>query len=148
MRKIIFLLTIFSILLVPLVVHQLTSPSPVFAQTTVQERVEAMGSDQPLNLDKYASEDILSTTVSLACSFGGCETSSGERVTGGALPFLKHSIAYMIADPPVESGEYIADLIHNTNLVPQAYAQGFGFTALSPFSRFGKDLETPPISSS
>lgn len=67
------------------------------------------------------------TGYSLEKWFYNCDgASQGAAVTVNSM------IASTIGNPPVSSKYYVADLLQNTGFAPQAYAQGVGFSALSP----------------
>lgn len=52
---------------------------------------------------------------------------------GGAIGKIGGLVAYMISNPPVSTGEYLADLGSNLGLpIKSAYAQGTGWQALRP----------------
>lgn len=60
------------------------------------------------------------------------EISAAEKIYGrGAVGTVQDGIVAMY-QPPASSQTYLADLIYNSRLVPQAQAQGIGFTSLDP----------------
>lgn len=102
-----------------------------------KEYIKASEDDQPLNLSKY-SKDSLEADMSHAgesiISKEATENSDGQTYYryGGAAVVLAQGIGYVAVNPPATTGEYLADLLQNTRLAPQAYAQGLGFSSLSP----------------
>lgn len=60
------------------------------------------------------------------------EVSQAEKLYGrGVLGSLQDGIVAMYT-PPASGQTYVADLIYNSKLVPQAQAQGLGFASLDP----------------
>ena len=53
-------------------------------------------------------------------------TSEGALQTGGRL------IGALYNNPPASADLYVADLMHSFNIAQPAYAQGLGFSSLSP----------------
>ncbi len=45
---------------------------------------------------------------------------------------MTKAIAYMYGDPPASTDRYVAYVLDSAHIVPQAYAQGLGFSSLSP----------------
>lgn len=45
---------------------------------------------------------------------------------------MTKAIAYMYGDPPATTHRYVAYVLDSAHIVPQAYAQGLGFSSLSP----------------
>ena len=65
--------------------------------------------------------------------FGGDpEENNDEANGGGAINSVITMINATYTNPPASSAYYVADLIQNSSLVPQAYAQGVGFGSLTP----------------
>jgi hypothetical protein len=92
-----------------------------------------MHSEEDLNIFQVNKDNVEGTAASLSCAITGCQTSDGKSLSDtSALQSVGSAIAYTLSAPPAHTGEYIADVLKNANLVPQAYAQGLGFSSLSP----------------
>ena len=81
--------------------------------------------------EKGGVENIIST-FNIATT--GPETYALRQVENkGAVAQMGGLIAYMVGQPPVSAGEYLADLGSNIGLpIKSAYAQGVGWEALRP----------------
>jgi hypothetical protein len=111
----------------------LAASTPVLAEpATLKDRADAMKDDQPLNLDKYSNENFGGITAAAGINITGYLDENGKPVAYGAIPMLGKGITFLATRPPVMTSEYVADVIHNTGFAPQAYAQGIGFSGLSP----------------
>ncbi|OGV91255.1 hypothetical protein A2783_01710 [Microgenomates group bacterium RIFCSPHIGHO2_01_FULL_45_11] len=99
-----------------------------------QDRIDSRGQDQNANIDKFSKENFESLGISLGCAITGCTTSEGEVTDQGAIPTASKFLAFMITTPPVQSSHYIANLLDSVGVpgVKPAYAQGIGFTSLTP----------------
>ncbi len=79
--------------------------------------------------------------ASLTTQVVGLQDGCGNQVLTGLVPQSGNFVAYLYSDPMMPSSkEYIADLLGNTGLSPvqHAFAQGTGYTAMSPFLPFWK----------
>jgi len=54
-----------------------------------------------------------------------------ERYGGGAINSLTTAMGYLYT-PPASSRTYVADVLESAHVIPQAQAQGLGFSALDP----------------
>lgn len=82
-----------------------------------------------------------SLVIWMAQSILGPMTAVGQQAVGpksGALYALSGLIAEMYKNPPASSAEYFADLGRNLGLISPAYAQGIGFTGLTPILKIWK----------
>lgn len=71
---------------------------------------------------------------------GGCKTNpDGSQTNSGVLGIQGEFIA-LLYDTQLSGGEYIADLLDNMGVptISRAYAQGTGYSAMSPFLEFWK----------
>jgi len=119
-------------LIITFTLFQLSQTS-VSADPFVREDcVDANGNAVPLNVCKYGKDSLGSDMTNLGCYITGCVTTEGEPTHTGAIPTFSNYIAFMVTDPPVETGEYVADVMHNMGIVEPSYAQGIGFAALNP----------------
>jgi hypothetical protein len=116
--------------------------SPSFAQEettlTVQEHFDASSPDFVQNSSKFTLQGLDAFFAAGAALTAGATDSQGNLVTRGAVPAAGGIIIAMVTDPPIKSSEYIADVLKNSNLVPAAYAQGIGFSSLSPILQIWK----------
>jgi hypothetical protein len=111
----------------------LITPASIQAEyETMQQGIDASGDKVVQNLTKFVGEDLNSIAIQGGGGLMGSRTSTGEIVHTGVVPVIGQTMVAMIINPPVSSGEYIADILHNSGLAKQAYAQGIGFAGLSP----------------
>ncbi len=97
----------------------------VVGEETYQGYLESLRADNPNNATTM--------TVSANSIFGAVTRAligSGENE--GAVGFLTQSVVAMYTKPPADTATYVADLFHGAGIATPAYAQGFGFAALSP----------------
>lgn len=94
---------------------------------TVKEHADAARSDQPQNMTKFTFEgfDALGAGIGLGIT-------GAKNVTVGALPQTTSYLAGIIFNPPIQTHEYVADVLQNIGIVKPAYAQGIGFAGLNP----------------
>src|SRR5690606_12228850 len=79
-------------------------------------------------------QDIMSELV-LMTSVGSIvkDPSDGQpKAVGGIVPTTSNFIAGMYATPPASAQSYVAYVLNSANIAQPAYAQGLGFSALSP----------------
>jgi hypothetical protein len=121
-----------------------TLAGSVRALTTPQDRIDNAEENIKLNVDQMIiSEQTQSILTGLRCAAFDCITSPaspnpGTRITAGAFQSITKQVAQLVTDPPIKSSEYIADVLHNSGFVQPAYAQGLGFSSLSPILRVWK----------
>ena len=97
-----------------------------------QESIDARA-DSQTSLEDTNQSNISETIVSLSCLLTPMETTSGEVICeNGALNSTAQNIVYLATVPPVQTGQYVADLMNNFGLAQPAYAQGIGFASLTP----------------
>src|SRR4030067_2936577 len=109
----------------------------------MKDFIKAAEDDQPLNMAKFSKEGWGADTTNVGQSFYSIEATENTDGTfnyhyGGAVAVLAQGISYIAVVPPATTGEYLADVLKNTHLVPQAYAQGLGFSSLSPILQVWK----------
>lgn len=97
-----------------------------------QDWVNDMAPDKTLNMAQYGLNNAESTMVSIGCNALTCHDEEGKPFTTGAFNQAAQGAVFLATRPPVMTSEYIADLMNNTGLVQPAYAQGIGFSGLSP----------------
>lgn len=84
------------------------------------------------NLDKTVIYSLESNAYGLLYLVAGDPSGGNKELSdSGALGQIGRMVAFTYTKPASEQA-YIADLLHNMNLAPQAYAQGIGFSALQP----------------
>jgi hypothetical protein len=95
------------------------------------EQAVTNGSYTKEDAEKGGVENIIST-FNIATT--GPETYALRQVENkGAVAQIGGLVAYMVGQPPVSTGEYLADLGSNMGLpIKSAYAQGVGWEALRP----------------
>ncbi len=88
-------------------------------------------SSQEFNLESHTNETFKNLAASIIESVApGPEYA--KKSGGGAIYALGGLIGQMYARPPASSYEYLADLGKNFGLVSPVYAQGIGFSGLTP----------------
>lgn len=114
--------------------------TPAFAlPSDMQERIDASATDEPISSTKLTIKYYLPDNITaLSAQLMGAETEDGEILFQGAVPVVGSTIAHLTTNPPVQTGTYIADVLQNTGLAQPAYAQGIGFSALTPVLRIWK----------
>lgn len=100
---------------------------------TVSEHLSAMEYSQPQNLSKFSFESLDSLFSSIGVNITGA-----KNVTIGALPQTTNYMARLMFSPPVQTHEYVADVLQNIGLAQPAYAQGIGFSGLNPVLKVWK----------
>lgn len=85
--------------------------------------------DSTPNLTKTTSEIILNTQLNTIVSIVGKQD---PEDTTGAVPALTGLMASMYENKPASTQTFLADLSRSARIVPQAQAQGIGFSALDP----------------
>lgn len=119
--------------LLSLIPYSLFLIPKIKAQMTVEDHINAAGSDMQGNLDQVMGNGgfIESLFTHAACQMTGCQTKSGEVLTPGAMRPAANLMAAMITDPPVKTSDWNVYALNNLGVTP-AYAQGIGFSSLSP----------------
>ena len=103
---------------------------------TQGEAIDACEEKGELSADCMVQFNLDKHLVAALCSTGGIGcTANPEKAEefrkGSALGQMGNLIATLYT-PPASSVYYAYDLLHNAGLVPKAYAQGIGFSGLSP----------------
>jgi hypothetical protein len=102
-----------------------------------QEEINVNQADETPNMDKWKERSLLSGLGGLNSSLVGNPERKTKGKDGayipdsGAVGQVGVVMAKMIEHPPASSQEYIADLLQHSPLVPQAYAQGYGFKSMT-----------------
>ncbi len=102
------------------------------------------------NLGKFSVESIFRSAGTLLYALIGdflyffeCDgmldynNSPDSYYGGGMIPGMVQYTAQLM-NRPIKSSEYVADVLHNTGIVKQAYAQGMGFSGLTPILQIWK----------
>ncbi len=84
-----------------------------------------------VNSSKYVGNAFKDTMSALFFSVAG-ETDPETGEVSGLIPSLGNYIAIMYSAPPAQTEVYIADVMNSANIATPAYAQGLGFSALTP----------------
>lgn len=135
-------LTFFSVFLLSLGALFLTKPSPLSAyapnQDTASFEENVYGRDEFNNEShSYATtENIIQSlnNMILGCATDACTEKLAAKglPTNGAVGATSNLIASLYTNPPASSAYYLADLSQRLNLTQPAYAQGIGFSGLTP----------------
>jgi len=98
-----------------------------------------------INNPNYTAEDagfdfLKNITLGVGIMTSGAMTDElGPEAKGGAIGQVNSLIAQMVANPPVSTTEYLADLGSNLGLsIKPVYAQGIGWKALNPVLKVWK----------
>lgn len=114
----------------------LLSVSPIKAQDSHQDNVNDMAPEAGANIAKFNLDSSSTWFSAVGCNVAaaGCIDEQTEKpiLTTSGVDFTAGYIASIISDPPVSSATYVADLLQNAGFIKPAYAQGVGFTGLSP----------------
>lgn len=105
----------------------------------VDEAIDKFDTDRTQGLEIYLGGDNKETLgvwdilqVNAFKSLRGDRDAEGNIVTDGALGTTSKMISAIFENPAASSQLYIADLMNDMNIAQPAYAQGLGFTSLSP----------------
>ena len=120
--------------LAPSALAQKSAPKDPDIWVKRQERVEAAFPDQSLNLDQhnFQSADSIATMIGCLADSSGCTDANGTPLAAGAVQTGANIIASITTKPPIRTSEWVADVLNNSGLAGDAYAQGIGFSALTP----------------
>lgn len=109
----------------------ISSPTSEFMKDAAAENTDSA----PTNLGSFNSESLNRTAYTLVINGVGDDLLGAkgyDQYYGkGILPSAIETTAYLF-NRPVNTATYVADVLHNTGLVKQAYAQGIGFAGLNP----------------
>jgi hypothetical protein len=119
-------------LLLLLTLIALAYPIITYAQTTHQEIVADQSNKADLNVYQYVQEVARGAASSLGDQIVPSRLADGSTNNYGAVPSLNSGIVFLATRPPVHTAEYVADLLQNSGFIQPAYAQGLGFSSLSP----------------
>jgi len=93
----------------------------------------AKGEEGYLNKQWYDKETFINIVAAGAAASATVQPNEDGTVTvSGAVPLMGRAISELTGTPAISSVEYFADIGSRLNLVPQAYAQGTGWRALTP----------------
>lgn len=99
-----------------------------YDQTIIQDT-----KDGNVSLDSWSLRSLGSNFAALSSfSLGISDPRTGQSVVRGIVPEAGNMIALLIKNRPASAEVWLADLLHNSRLIPQAYAQGIGFRSLNP----------------
>lgn len=127
-----------------LLAFSLLHPTSVSAEAIpLQDCIDAMGKNITQNACKFNNEHMDSLNTVGICYVSGCATTptangESEIIQKGAIASTSEAMTYALVTPPVHTATYVADVLHNTGLATQAYAQGTGFAGLSPVLKIWK----------
>lgn len=107
-----------------------------YANPEKKAYVEGSANDAGPNIYKTNYHALVSVWSGTGCLFsdvsGNCQENGsqlGGRTVTGTLASL---IGGMYTNPPADTGTYVADLMRSTTIASPAYAQGLGFSSLTP----------------
>lgn len=123
-----------------LITLALITSSSVLAKATrvtPQENTEALkaygdSGDVSSNMHGFNMEDIRAYWISCRSIGIGCEKEFGVAMKDSVLGAVSNSIAYLYTSPPASTNQFIAHYAQKLKLIQPAYAQGIGFSGLSP----------------
>lgn len=104
-----------------------------FAQENEQGVVSNLGSFNTANINRVGGTFFLNIVGGEIVGLSDYDSYYGK----GLIPAATEYTARLF-DRPVKTSVYVADVLKNTNLVPQAYAQGIGFAGLNPILNIWK----------
>ena len=93
--------------------------------------------DAQVNLEGWTTDNTMNMThVAIMSIIGSgatnCVEKQGAYLRNSAVGMTCNLIAAMYANPPASTAYYAYDLLQNAGFAPKAYAQGIGFSGLSP----------------
>jgi heme/copper-type cytochrome/quinol oxidase subunit 4 len=103
-----------------------------FDGSTCKVKEGSIVSSEGLGYDNFQN-----MAFAMAGSIAGICTSKNPQVSAqtygkSALGMTTNAMAGLMANPPASSSQYIAYVLQNAGLVEPAYAQGIGYSGLSP----------------
>lgn len=121
------------------VFYAFATTSPVNAQAIKEltNYADNVG-DKYTNIDQIGDRNLSNVPLFISSLATGLVTSDGEILRTGMIPDLSNMMAFMMTQPPAQPSLYIADLIDNAGLATPAYAQGLGFSSLTPVLQIWK----------
>jgi hypothetical protein len=123
--------SIFALIITSLILVAITPP--VLAQGNHPQNVDDMSKGAGANIAKFNFDSVDTFWSAAGCTIAICYDKNGEPLTQtSAITSTSSLIAGIIADPPVQTATYVADILQNSGFAPPAYAQGVGFAGLSP----------------
>lgn len=131
---ILFLAYLVFIFAFSLFVHPMATQAQV--SQDVSDHTKATASDQE-NLSKFSFESADSFSAAWGNAIMGAKDGN-DVIINGAFPSSVNLMAQLITEPPIQSSEYFADVLHNFGVAQPAYAQGTGFSALTPVLQLWK----------
>lgn len=103
------------------------------------EAIEAAKNDNVVNKQDHDEKTLDNIFKALICQgageLAGCKTinSNGEEeANAGAVGTAVSWIGDMYKNPPANTATYVASVMQDLRMAPPAYAQGLGFSSLSP----------------
>lgn len=112
-----------------------------WAQPSAEQYKQAIlkTSEGEVNLEGYGEVESYNSIYKTSCFLTGtidgnpdyCPKPPGT-VDGGLLMQSTKLVSALYENPPASSGEWIADVSYNLGFAKPSYAQGIGFSALSP----------------
>jgi hypothetical protein len=105
---------------------------PAYAITTHWEIVNDQNPKEELNVYQYVQEVARGTASSIGDQILPTVLADGSQNNAGAVYAFNSGIGYLASRPPVHTSDYVADLFQNSGFITPAYAQGIGFSALTP----------------
>lgn len=139
MIKRVLFVVVFSLFFSPTTTHAQTVDQSTneFLKDFVAENHDTaatnLGKFNTQNLNRVAGSIFVNITGGKALAIKGYDEYYGK----GILPAATEYTASLF-NRPVKTSVYVADVLKNTNLVPQAYAQGIGFAGLNPILNIWK----------
>lgn len=120
---------------------------PVFAGNFVEDFASEILNSAATNLGKFSVETIFRTCGTILYALVGYGSPWKFVVDSNDNPdsyygrgIIPSTVTYTasLINRPVKTVDYVAYVMQNTHLVPQAYAQGVGFSGLSPILQVWK----------
>jgi hypothetical protein len=126
MKRILALIILFLLLI---------APAPISAQDGHQDNVNDMDPSAGANIARFNLDSINTFWSAAGCTVAteGCVKENGETLLStSAVTATSEQLATIITTPPVNTATYVADILQNSGFAQPAYAQGVGFSSLSP----------------
>lgn len=119
----------------------IVSPSLIQASWVDEDFTESLKAykeceeNDKVSMECYIKKSVQENAITVSIGVMGLEYDEEKGVgfnQEGALSMLGNLIAGMYANPPASFSYYAYDVLQNVGLAPKAYAQGIGYSGLSP----------------
>lgn len=113
---------------------------PTYAQNAIDQLTDYADNvgDEFTNIDQIGDRNLSNVPLFISSVATGLVTSDGEVLRTGMIPDMSNMMAFLLTHPPAQPSYYIADVLDNAGFAQPAYAQGIGFSSLTPVLQIWK----------